>query len=79
MTAAACEFLRRFFLHVLPKGFIRIRHFGFLVNRQRKALLEKCRELLKPPADSMPPAPVAMESDSTAEVSQCRFAISATW
>jgi hypothetical protein len=30
MTLAATEFLRRFFLHVLPKGFVRIRHFGFL-------------------------------------------------
>src|SRR5262249_13254918 len=33
MTLAATEFLRRFFLHVLPKGFVRIRHFGFLANR----------------------------------------------
>ena len=33
MTLAATEFLRRFFLHVLPKGFVRIRQFGFLVNR----------------------------------------------
>jgi hypothetical protein len=35
MTLAATEFLRRFFLHVLPKGFVRIRQFGFLVNRAR--------------------------------------------
>ena len=33
MTLASTEFLRRFFLHVLPKGFVRIRHFGFLANR----------------------------------------------
>jgi hypothetical protein len=46
MTVAATEFLRRFFQHVLPKGFVRIRHFGFLANRQRKALLEICRDLL---------------------------------
>ena len=46
MTVAATEFLRRFFQHVLPKGFVRIRHFGFLANRQRKALLEICRALL---------------------------------
>jgi hypothetical protein len=45
MTVAATEFLRRFFQHVLPKGFVRIRHFGFLANRQRKAL-EICRALL---------------------------------
>src|SRR5580704_2628252 len=33
MTIPACEFLRRFLLHVLPKSFVRIRHFGFLANR----------------------------------------------
>jgi hypothetical protein len=49
MTLTACEFLRRFFLHVLPKGFVRIRQFGFLANRQRKALLETCRRLLPAP------------------------------
>jgi hypothetical protein len=32
MTLAATEFLRRFFLHMLPNGFVRIRHFGFLAN-----------------------------------------------
>ena len=46
MTLTACEFLRRFFLHVLPQGFVRIRHFGFLANRQRKVLLKICRQLL---------------------------------
>ena len=40
------EFLRRFFLHVLPRGFVRIRHFGFLSNRRRKQSLELCRTLL---------------------------------
>jgi len=35
MTPQGTEFLRRFFLHVLPKGFVRIRHFGFLANRSR--------------------------------------------
>ena len=46
MTLTACEFLRRFFLHVLPPSFVRIRHFGFLANRQRKALLNICLHLL---------------------------------
>lgn len=46
MTLTAVEFLRRFFLHVLPKGFVRIRHFGFLANRWRTARLAICRELL---------------------------------
>jgi len=46
MTLSANEFLRRFLLHVLPKGFIRIRFFGFLAPRQRGALLPLCRRLL---------------------------------
>ena len=46
MALAATEFLRRFFLHVLPKGFVRIRHFGFLANRFRTAQLQLCRQLL---------------------------------
>ena len=46
MTLTATEFLRRFFLHVLPKGFVRIRHFGFLGNRFRAARVKFCRQLL---------------------------------
>lgn len=46
MTLSATEFLRRFFLHVLPKGFVRIRHFGFLANRFRTRSLALCRQLL---------------------------------
>jgi len=40
------EFLRRFLLHVLPKGFVRIRHFGFLANRRRATTLPLCFPLL---------------------------------
>ena len=46
MTLSADEFLRRFLLHVLPKGFVRIRFFGFLANRRRATLLPICRQLL---------------------------------
>lgn len=46
MTLDGTEFLRRFFLHVLPKGFVRIRHFGFLANRFRSSRIARCRELL---------------------------------
>jgi hypothetical protein len=46
MTLAATEFLRRFFLHVLPRGFVRIRHFGLLANRFRTGTLALCRQLL---------------------------------
>jgi predicted Zn-ribbon and HTH transcriptional regulator len=45
MTLDAHEFIRRFLLHVIPKGFMRVRHFGFLANRS-KSLLSKCRQLL---------------------------------
>jgi len=46
MTLSAEEFIRRFLLHVLPKGFVRIRHFGFMANYQRSASLDLCRQLL---------------------------------
>jgi len=46
LTLAAVEFLRRLMLHVPPRGFQRIRHFGFLANRVRQAKLAQCRALL---------------------------------
>src|SRR5574341_913427 len=46
MALPAVEFLARFLLHVLPDGFVRIRHFGLLANRGRTAKLARCRELL---------------------------------
>jgi hypothetical protein len=46
MTLPLDEFLRRFLLHLLPKGFVRIRNFGFLANRRRIALLPLCFHLL---------------------------------
>jgi hypothetical protein len=46
MTLDAVEFIRRFLLHVLPSGFVHIRHFGFLANRRRKEKLALCRSLL---------------------------------
>ena len=54
MRLEAGEFVRRFLLHVLPSGFQRIRHYGWLANRSRAAKLERCRQLLDVPA----PAPV---------------------
>jgi len=50
MTLEAREFLRRFLLHVLPKGFMRIRHYGFLANPVHKQAVARCRELLGVPA-----------------------------
>jgi Putative transposase len=49
MALDAAEFIRRFLLHVVPHGFVRIRHFGLLANRTRQAKLARCRELLVPP------------------------------
>jgi len=46
MTVSADEFIRRFLVHVLPKGFVRIRHFGFMANYQRSSSLDLCRQRL---------------------------------
>lgn len=54
MELAVDEFLRRFLLHVVPDGFVRIRHFGLLANRRRAANLARCRQLLAQPP--LPPA-----------------------
>jgi len=51
MSLPVDEFLRRFLLHLLPPGFVRIRNFGFLANRQRATLLPLCFNLLGSPPD----------------------------
>jgi len=61
MTLSADEFLRRFLLHVLPRGFTRIRHFGFLANRRRGELVPYCRQLL----GQTPPLPSPSSSSAT--------------
>lgn len=50
MTLAAEEFIRRFLLHVLPKGLVRIRHYGWMANRCRGERAALCRALLAPEA-----------------------------
>ncbi|HZD94016.1 MAG TPA: IS91 family transposase, partial [Candidatus Sulfotelmatobacter sp.] len=57
MTLAVEEFLRRFLLHLLPRGFVRIRNFGFLANRQRATLLPLCFQLLRGLENMPAPAP----------------------
>jgi hypothetical protein len=52
ITITAVEFIRRFLLHSLPKGFVRIRHYGFLANRNRAANLNAIRQLME---SSVPP------------------------
>jgi putative transposase len=53
-TLSAEEFIRQFLLHVLPRGFHRVRYYGFLGNRYRKEKLQHCRQLLNmtPPNES---------------------------
>jgi hypothetical protein len=53
MTLDADEFLRRFLLHVLSPGFVRIRYFGLLANRHRTQLLNLCRSHLKATASPL--------------------------
>jgi hypothetical protein len=62
MRLAPCEFLRRFLLHALPKGFVRIRRFGLLANCQRQSRLTRCRALLDPKQ-----APVQSETSGGGE------------
>src|ERR1700757_1057008 len=64
MTLGSQEFLRRFLLHVLPRGFVRIRFFGFMANRWRATLLPLCQRLL---ADQPLPHPPAATTSSPAQ------------
>ena len=70
MTLSVDEFLRRFLLHILPKGFVRIRNFGFLANRRRSTLLPLCFQLLgttpQPPAEEH-----ASSTEDAAELYRC--------
>ena len=54
LTLAVDEFLRRFLLHLLPEGFVRIRNFGFLANRRRATTLPLCFQLLGSAAQAKP-------------------------
>jgi hypothetical protein len=70
MTLTAIEFIRRFLLHILPAGFVRIRHYGFLANRVCREKLERCRVLLEAGAKATPvPKPeAAMDGGAPAHV-----------
>jgi hypothetical protein len=64
MSLSLDEFLRRFLLHLLPKGFVRIRNFGFLANRRRSTLLPLCFAALGTvPSQIEPQTSPAQESD----------------
>ena len=64
MTIAPQEFIRRFLVHVLPKGFHRIRHYGLLASANRAANIARARELLAvPAAPQQPETPEASTAD----------------
>jgi hypothetical protein len=72
MTLLGTEFLRRFFLHVLPKGFVRIRYFGFLANRFRAHALPLCQQLL---TSNRSPPPVIPEAPANWHCPNCGAAM----
>ena len=57
LTLSATEFMRRFMMHVVPRGFMRIRYYGFLANTHRDKQLDKIRKLL----GAQQPAPTSEE------------------
>ena len=59
MTLSVEEFLRRFLLHTLPRGFVRIRFFGYMANRRRGALLPICKNLLGANLEAEPPSEIS--------------------
>jgi Putative transposase/Transposase zinc-binding domain len=71
MTLSMDEFLRRFLLHLLPKGFVRIRHFGFLANRRRSRLLPLCFAALDTVPEQIEPETSAQESDPLWRCPKC--------
>jgi Putative transposase/Transposase zinc-binding domain len=72
MRLSAVEFVRRFLLHVLPAGFVRIRHYGLLGNRHRQEKLELCRGLLQPDSAVEPESPEVKAPESSGSISPTR-------
>jgi hypothetical protein len=70
MTLAVEEFLRRFLLHLLPRGFVRIRNFGFLANRKRATLLPLCFQLLRG-SESIPTPATSPSMDQPRSLWNC--------
>jgi hypothetical protein len=64
MTLSLDEFLRRFLLHLLPKGVVRIRNFGLLANRRRATTLPLCFQLLGSAPQAKAEASIAGSSDA---------------
>lgn len=71
MTLDAVEFIRRFLLHILPSNFVKIRHFGFLANRNRSVRLAQCRQLLDAPVSADAAAGVLTDQQKSAAERRC--------
>jgi hypothetical protein len=76
MALGVEEFLRRFLLHVLPRGFVRIRHFGLLANRQRRTLIARAQDLLAAPT---PARAAANARAADADPTRCPFCHQGHW
>jgi hypothetical protein len=74
MTLDAVEFIRRFLLHSLPKGFQRIRQYGFLANRVRQEKLSLCRELLSDNHKSAMPREGSAIGNTEIDIKPCQEA-----
>jgi hypothetical protein len=72
MTLAPSEFIRRFLLHVLPKGFHRIRHYGLLASATCKANITRAKELIAAPLPSIDPSAEHKIADVAAAVADDR-------
>jgi hypothetical protein len=71
MTLEAVEFIRRFLLHVLPPGFVKIRHFGFLANRNRSPALALCRQYLQSALSDHPTPEMLTQQQQQAMQRRC--------
>ncbi len=75
MSLPVDEFLRRFLLHLLPRGFVRIRNFGFLANRQRARLLPLCFSLLRSSEDRTTEETAATEPPRNQTLPKCPLCV----
>jgi Putative transposase/Transposase zinc-binding domain len=83
MELQATKFLRRFLLHVVPSGFVRIRHYGLLANRTRQAKLTRARQLLAVVAAAatalLPPSQLTDRSDPPPADARCPCCAGSHW
>lgn len=73
MTLDAKEFIRRFLLHILPCGFVKIRHFGFLANRNRTSALALCRAHLTASSAADDPVAILTREQQSAVEHRCPY------